>query len=219
MTLRSNISSLTKRLLPAKVRAGVDIHLRSGSALRKSGWLRSYQEKLPVDAAGNPIPWYTYPFIRFVEGRLTPEMDVFEFGSGHSTIWWSKHVGSVRACEHDKDWYEVIASRLPANVVVDVAPNDSDAYVGAAAATGRKYDIVIVDGRRRVECATRSIDALKPGGVIVWDNSDRERYEPGFAHLAAQGFTGRIDFWGMAPLSAREACTSVFYRRENCLGI
>lgn len=47
------------------------------------------------------------------------------------------------------------------------------------------FDFVCVDGRARVECAINALDRLKPGGVLILDNSERAKYRSLFAVLAA----------------------------------
>lgn len=40
------------------------------------------------------------------------------------------------------------------------------------------FDFILIDGRARVECSFNSIAKLKPGGILVLDNSERKRYQP-----------------------------------------
>lgn len=40
------------------------------------------------------------------------------------------------------------------------------------------FDFILVDGRARVECAFNCLDKLKPGGILVLDNSERPEYHP-----------------------------------------
>ena len=40
------------------------------------------------------------------------------------------------------------------------------------------FDFILVAGRARVECLVNSIDKLKPGGMMVLDNSNRKKYQP-----------------------------------------
>lgn len=40
------------------------------------------------------------------------------------------------------------------------------------------FDAVLVDGRARVECALNAMDKIKPGGILVLDNSEWEKYAP-----------------------------------------
>jgi hypothetical protein len=80
------------------------------------------------------------------------------------------------------------------------------------------FDIVVIDGWDRMSCARHAVQRLQPDGVIVWDNTDRERYAEGVQLLAAQGFR-QLDFAGLGPGQTRETCTSIFYRSGNCFGI
>ena len=186
--------------------------------LGKRGWFRTFHKLRTMEADGQPLPWFTYASIDFLGPRLNRKMAIFEYGSGQSTLWWSKRVGTVNSVEHDRAWYEKMASQLPDAVEYRYADLDNGEYVRAIREHDNKYDIVVIDGRERVACAKESLAALKPDGVIVWDNSDRPRYEEGGRFLEEQGFK-RIDFWGMGPLSVHGWSTSVFYRPGNCLNI
>ena len=187
--------------------------------LKKLGWLRSVETGTPVDRAGDALPWFTYASIYFLNHRIRPEMAVFEYGSGGSTLWWSRRVRRVVACEHDLAWFKSVQARVPANAELlyrELSP--AGAYVRTIQDYDRQFDIIVIDGRDRVQCAMNSLAALKDDGVLIWDNSDRPRYREGFAFLASQGFK-RLDFAGDGPINAFRSCTSIFYRAENCLGI
>ena len=80
------------------------------------------------------------------------------------------------------------------------------------------FDIVIIDGRDRVNCLINSINYLNKEGVIIFDNSDREYYEEGFKFLNKNGFK-RLEFQGHGPICINFWETSIFYREKNCLGI
>ena len=80
------------------------------------------------------------------------------------------------------------------------------------------YDIIIVDGRDRVNCCLNSVLKLKPSGVIVLDDSDRIAYSKGINGLLEQGFR-KIDFWGISPGYINKKCTTIFYKAQNILGI
>lgn len=58
------------------------------------------------------LPWISYPAIDFLERYLRPEMDVFEFGSGGSTVYFSSRVGSVTAVEEDAKWATLVEAEL-----------------------------------------------------------------------------------------------------------
>ena len=187
--------------------------------LSEVGWVKTSIPREPVTREGEPLPWMTYPAIRFLESRLSKSLVVFEFGAGNSTLWWADRVEQVDSCEHDPQWYMKTLARLPKNASVTHHVLDTDGdYCRAVEATQRKYDIVIIDGRDRVNCAKRCVGALKPSGVVIWDNSDRPEFEVGFQILAREGFRS-LDFEGLGPVNPYPWSTSILYRDENCLGI
>lgn len=172
-----------------------------------------------MDGKGNPIPWYTYPCTSFLGKRVGKNMHVFEYGSGYSTLWWASRAASVTSCEHDRAFHDEIAPQAPGNVTyIYRDPEVFGSYAGAVREQSRKFDIVIVDGQDRVECAKAAPDGLTDAGVVVWDNADRAIYAEGYESLYARGFR-RIDFDGHGPIWIKEWTTTVFYRDNNCLGI
>lgn len=217
---------VVKRILKLcrKVRAVSDLSAlytlwRDASYLQEVGFFESYFQRIPVDRTSRALPWLTYAAISFLQERIRNDMTVFEFGSGGSTVWWSDRVAKLVSCEHDIQWYQLLKPRLPAGVEYlhfELEPGGE--YSRAVQRYSQEFDIIVIDGRDRVNCARNSLRALKPDGVIIWDNSDRERYREGCDHLIASGFK-RVDFGGIAPISASRSCTSIFYKPDNCLGI
>jgi hypothetical protein len=172
-----------------------------------------------VDAEGNPLPWMTYPAIDFLKNRIGTEMSVFEYGCGESTLWWSKRVKEVISVEHDVAWYANIASRIPGNVnLLQIDLEYGGAYSRKISDYRDCFDIIVIDGRDRVNCAKNCLGALKTDGVIIWDNSDREEYEPGHVFLYDNGFR-KIEFTGFCPIVNIKSETGVFYRENNCFMI
>src|SRR5881392_3049736 len=121
--------------IPAAVRDPVELMLAKNSVLLTTGWHRSRKEMASVNAAGEPIPWITYPALRFLEPRIRKSFKVFEFGSGLSTLWWAKRVSKVVSVEHDKDWHDLVAKDAPKNV--EMLFRDGDEYVQSA--SGRTF--------------------------------------------------------------------------------
>jgi hypothetical protein len=192
---------------------------RLRSYLRQSGWVQSARSGLPQNAAGESLPWLTYPAIRFLTERIRPRFRVFEYGSGQSTLWWSTRVAKVVACEHDISWYRYFSTQLPSNAQILYQELDYGGnYCRVAGNQPARFDLIVIDGRDQVNCARESVGALTLDGVLVWDNTEREKYRAGFSHLHSQGFR-QIDFWGLGPCGYKEWCTTVFYRSDNCLGL
>lgn len=192
--------------------------LRKGH-LKNVGWFKSFRVGEPVDSDGNPIPWMTYSAINFIEKRINKEMTVFEYGCGNSTLWWSNRVKHVISCEHNRNWYEKMRSIIPCNVeLYHIELQYGDEYSKKVSENMGRFDIIVIDGRDRVNCSKNCLLSLKRNGVIIWDNSDRESYEEGYNYLLQNGYK-RLDFEGMGPVNVDSWSTSIFYKEENCLGI
>jgi len=168
------------------------------SYLKEEGWQKSAIEKSPVDKNGSPIPWYTYPSIDFIKSNLKKRVNVFEYGAGNSTIWWSKFAHVVISCENDKSWIEKIKPH-PENVKINHR-NLDNGYVDFIKNFKNYFDIIIVDGRKRNECMKNCMIGLKKDGVIILDDSERKKYEEGCKFLTSHGYK-KIDFWGMGQFS------------------
>jgi len=187
--------------------------------LYQIGWFNSFEAKAPVDNNNNPIPWVTYPFIDFIKERITKDHTVFEFGSGNSTFFYAKYAAMVVSVEHDKNWYEKIVSNKPENSeIVHCALEYGGDYSRMPIILDERFDIIIIDGRDRVNCCRQAIHALSPSGVIVLDNSEREAYKTGIEFLIKSGFK-HLSFSGIVPGLFYRVTTSVFYKPQNCLDI
>ncbi|CAD5372632.1 Methyltransferase domain protein [Rubrivivax sp. A210] len=191
---------------------------RSGYLL-DSGWVLSFLSKSPVDHEGRAIPWMTLPFVDFIGGRLRSTMRIFEFGCGNSTLFYATRVKTVEAVEHDPTWAERMRSQTPSNVqIIELPLVRGGEYCRAAMRSAVKYDLIVVDGRDRVNCILNAVEALSPGGCLVLDDSERPVYRPGIDALVSASFR-RLDFSGVAPGLAYKKCSTVFYRPGNCLEI
>jgi hypothetical protein len=191
--------------------------LRRSTALDSWGWYESCQNGFPCEKDGTPIPWMSYSAIALLKSRVRQSWNVFEFGTGYSTIWWGNHCQSVMSCEHDIGWCRKIGKSLPGNCSLIPIPLDQN-YPLAAQKTQRLYDVIVVDGRKRVKCAISSINCLNPTGIIIWDDSDRPYYREGLDFFARQNFK-RLDLIGMSPTAIDPKQTSILYRPGNVLDL
>lgn len=108
--------------------------------------------------------------------------------------------------------------KLAENVRYLYRPLEVNGYPNAIMELDDQFDVIVVDGRLRNQCARHAIRKLSPSGVVIWDNSDRDKYQESYDLLAGNGFK-RLDFIGMGPITARSWGTSIFYRPNNILGI
>ncbi|HEV2395265.1 MAG TPA: hypothetical protein VG146_23190 [Verrucomicrobiae bacterium] len=69
-------------------------------------------------------PWITFPAIAFLRRRLTPQMVVFEYGSGGSTLFFAQRAGEIVSTEHDPAWAakvrETLAQRGVRNIRLEL---------------------------------------------------------------------------------------------------
>lgn len=73
-------------------------------------WNRSF---LPGHSPlSDELPWITFKARAWLESYLKPNMSVFEYGSGGSTIFLSRKVNELISVEHDKVWYCQVSSVL-----------------------------------------------------------------------------------------------------------
>ena len=187
--------------------------------LANIGWFTSFDNQQALDLDGEPLPWVTYSFIDFIKTRLNNDMKIFEFGSGSSTLFYAKRVKRVVSVEHDEAWFNKIVQSKPQNAEMIFSKLERGGeYSKKAVATGEKFDMIIVDGRDRVNCCKSSIAALAPAGVIVLDDSERKDYEEAGTFLKAEGFK-ELSFSGISPGLFYLKATSVFYKADNCLQI
>ncbi len=187
------------------------------SYLRERGWFNSFCRRSAVDRLDRPVPWMNYPAVEFLSRRLRRDFTFFEFGSGNSTIYWSTLVDRVDCVEHDRHWHALIAGRLPAGARTACTGEDA-AYETEILLRERAFDVVLVDGIRREECAAAALKALSPRGVLVLDDSFRSEYAAIFAMMKAAGFRV-IEFSGPVPIQNHYGSSAIFYRDGNCLEI
>ncbi len=177
-------------------------------------WINSFKREASVDVSERAIPWYTFPCIRHlasVERRLTG-LTLFEYGGGQSTLYFAKHCKEVVTVEHSKEWHSALIKVVPANVDLrHIGLTVDGEYAKSIAGLGKKFDIICIDGRDRVNCLKRALPHLNEGGVIIFDDADREEYRSGLDWALTEGFTRKY-FKGLSPGDLnRNSITAVLY--------
>lgn len=184
--------------------------------LNQLGQLRSKMEKESIDSNGSPIPWFTYPSIEYLNQLDLSELNILEWGSGNSTLYFSKRCKSITTIEHDLSWKKKVESKIKKmgsdNVEIIHVPLDD--YLSVVAKKERNYDIVIVDGKRRCECLFKAHELLNDNGFIILDNSDR--YPECCEKMRRKDYI-QIDFHGFGPIVTFTTTTSFFLKRNVIL--
>ncbi|MBI5007631.1 MAG: SAM-dependent methyltransferase [Nitrosomonadales bacterium] len=174
------------------------------------GQWRSVKAKMAVDANGAELPWYTYPAIEYLTSFDFRDCDVFEFGSGNSSLFWSERARSVFSVEDNLEWHEAVNRKKRKNQTL-IHRKDESGYVNSLAEQDRSFEIIVIDGKWRMQCAEMAIRHLKDGGMIVLDNSDRTIEKKCGEFLREQGLV-QIDFSGFGPINGYCWSTSIFIK-------
>jgi hypothetical protein len=168
-------------------------------------------------------PWWPYDATAWVAAHLPADAKVFEYGGGGSTLWLQDQGANVTVVEHHSEWVGKLATALaPGTRILQPAILGSgtvtsgretgffDEYAAAISAEpDASLDLVIVDGRARVECVRSAIPKVKPGGLLLLDDTRVPRYRPAITLLA--GWERQV-FAGLKPGYLGPAETSVWRR-------
>ncbi|TDK51426.1 class I SAM-dependent methyltransferase [Algoriphagus formosus] len=148
------------------------------------------------------LPWINHFACERLRELIKPGMNILEFGLGGSTLFFRNLGASVYSIEHDDEWFQTVKKELENDKMVSLhlykpeidQPEIEDkyrsvhglfsegmswkAYAHAADnLPNEAFDLILIDGRARPECLRNSISKLKPGGMLVFDNSERESYQ------------------------------------------
>ncbi len=121
---------------------------------------------------------------------------MFEWGSGGSTLFFTKRVKKIISIEHNPEWYHRISELLKNSNILNceyflkelgpASPDipeeyrlagrkrlglDTREYVQVIDNTPDEYfDLVVVDGRQRTTCVKHALPKIKQGGYLLVDD-------------------------------------------------
>lgn len=169
------------------------------------------------------LPWFSYGAIDFLESHLRPDMVVYEYGSGGSTIFFAHRVAAIVSVENDPAWREAVHQRLAddglANVTLKTAGFDApapDRFAEsdfARALPDEPADVVVIDSydydtwqthARRPQLLRPARERVRPGGIVVLDDSWR------YPALWRNDPLART-FRGLGPARLTVTSTTVFF--------
>lgn len=187
--------------------------------LKEEGWFRSYCSQSAVDASGEPIPWINYPMQHFLTPRLPAHISILEFGSGNSTLYWATKVKQVITVEHDSSWSNYIRSKFSGISNIQLLTAEAnEKYETAPVSLNKKFQLIIIDGIRRIECAHCAIELLSEDGCILFDDTLFSEYKAVFEIMEKHGFKS-LRISGAKPIQNDCSEATIFYRPNNILDI
>ena len=128
---------------------------------------------MPYDTG---YPWLVKDSVVFLDEYLEKNKNstVLEFGAGGSTLWFAPRVKKIYSIEGSLNWSTKLRPQLPDNV--ELIHKKVPYYDLCKDFESESFDVILIDGRDRIKCFERCLRLVKPGGVLMLDNSERARY-------------------------------------------
>lgn len=175
-----------------------------------SGWVNSIKGGAPLDVSGKPLPWLNYSCIDFLGSFLAQRSaNVFEWGSGYSTLFLKERAKKVYSVEDNREWFDTVNNLAGNSENLELLFRPSKAeYLNEIAG---RFDLIVIDGSHRSECLNLAQKFIKSDGLILLDNSDDHNLESAILELVRIGFYS-ISFTGLIPSYAYKNVSTVFFR-------
>jgi hypothetical protein len=179
-------------------------------------------------------PMMTNNEIRIIEktlfdyGKSDRVVNVLEWGSGGSTVYFTKYMRgksieySWDSVEYNRSWYEKIRDLTKNDKSINIALFDvgnnglkqintnMDKYVEYPESLGKKFDVVLVDGRKRRRCLIEAKKLIRPNGVVFLHDAQRKYYHSSFELYSNHRFVS-VNLW-MGDNLTKSAIVYFLYR-------
>lgn len=181
-----------------------------------------------IEIGDNIIPWIPLTAKIWLDKTLKPDMTLFEYGSGLSTLYFSSKVKNIVSIEHNRKWYNIFEKELKKNQItnceyylkepesfgtLNITKNKAEYISNTKEYRGfhfkeyvetidiypdHYFDIVFIDGRARIDCIKHSINKIKSGGFLILDNSEEKKYK--LAQSILKNYE-KLTFFDISPLN------------------
>lgn len=131
---------------------------------------------------------------RIINRYSVPEKRILlEWGMGNSTKFFLENrdlllLSQIYSLDHSEEYYETLLADLPHfnefhSFCIDLmGPKKSDRdtdlnFANFPLSLSKKFDVIYIDGRRRLECAFVAAHLCHPGSIVILHDYRRERYQ------------------------------------------
>jgi len=131
--------------------------------------------------------------IELIEKYLNKDVNMLEYGSGNSTLYYSERVRKLTSLEYNRRWFNKVDEQvkklphvklvfIPCKKVKPATYKEYKEYIDWPKSQKEIWDVVLIDGRARQWCAKSILDNITKDSVVFvhdWgplDNPKRERY-------------------------------------------
>jgi hypothetical protein len=147
-------------------------------------WYAAYEKAHPDE------PFLAPGAVRFLDHALPRNGVGLEWGSGRSTRWLARRLGRLVTVEHDAGWFAKVSSQLGRSALHNVDsrlvalehPIDEPTrpqydpmprYVSVVDEfPDEHFNFIEVDGHYRQACVVKGRQKLKPGGLLLVDDTN-----------------------------------------------
>ena len=165
-------------------------------------------------------PWMEQSDVDLIEARLVgnhlPAINVLEWGSGGSTVHFPAALKSKGikyhwlSLEYNASWYSHITALTRHDidievVLFDVGNNELQQrnaemqnYIHYPASLNQKFDVIIIDGRKRRRCLLEAARLLNSGGAAFLHDAERTYYHCAFSSFRSGEFLSKKLWVGTA---------------------
>ncbi len=156
------------------------------------------------------VPWLTAESILRLDVLLTKDMRVLEFGSGGSTLFFSKRCKSVDSYESDKTWYNKIFRIVESRKLENVNMTFFKKRNLQSKFSKGEYDCILIDNAVKVAKRDTILDMLMPitSKLLILDNYSSEKGFPLSSKLSVDEFMSMYSLEGYRA----ETYNSVFWK-------
>lgn len=158
------------------------------------------------------LPWYNFPLIEFLNSYIKPNMNIFEYGCGYSTLFYAQKDCNVYSVETKKEWIEKIQTLAIKNNLyhkIHITQSNPHKFPQMIHQYEINFDIIIIDSYHRLSCLTEA-KMKNSNSIIILDNSERENLQK--ADIIMQEFQCKI-FEGNGVNRETSSQAKVFYRK------
>jgi predicted O-methyltransferase YrrM len=138
--------------------------------------------------------------IRFLGEIVQPDMRVFEFGAGESTLWFAEQECEITSVEHSIEWADYIRKLAQDdNLNIDLRIMEKEAFPESILGyANESFDLVFVDcySRMRNLCVNRAMSKVKRNGWLLLDDTQWSMLSPSIRWMSEwrdRDFYGIVD--------------------------
>jgi predicted O-methyltransferase YrrM len=141
----------------------------------------------------------------FFISHLKSPHRVLEYGSGYSTIEIAQKVKEIVSIEHQQTWYDTLVSQIPKNCDLILCTPSLPYTEGGHDGTYEEFkdyiesplnkgifDIILIDGRARVSCASVCKSMSHPDTLIFIHDFQRSEYQEALNYLELIDMVGNM---------------------------